>query len=333
VTEPAQGHTSDEMMRAHRDNAPALREMAQHYGGPARAAAVGGYSSFGEMAVAMAHERLAERDSSTPAHASQRDESPAISSAPGIASALSQTSAVAESISPSNAASPSPSGSPLVATHQTETYGSALSAPPVPEPAHASASPMSNGLRMDPASVEVGSVNGSPPAMNGASSAMTPDSIQPTPPAPAMPANSFTPPADVPPLPRDTPLADWAAQMPPAPIRDWIHTPPHIGSPGEQSMLPYDFGMGAMLARATESSPTHAPLWAQTAYSLRMAYGESYVTNLMQETQSAQWNEAELMSRVERHVEVTPSPRVVSLFWKPGGAMPLPSGQRGKANT
>jgi hypothetical protein len=94
-------------------------------------------------------------------------------------------------------------------------------------------------------------------------------------------------------------------------------------------MLPYDFGMGAMLARATESSPTHAPLWAQTAYSLRMAYGESYVTNLMQEAQSARWSEHELMSRVERHIEATPSPRVVSLFWKPGEAMARPSGQRG----
>jgi hypothetical protein len=291
---------------------------------------VGGYGSFGEMAVAMAHERLAERDSSAPANASPQGQSVAMSNAPGVASALPQTSDAAESISPSHTASPSPSVTPPVATHPPETNnGLASSESPMPELAHADASPMSNGLRTDSAPAEMASVNVNPPAMNGASSAMQPDPIQPTPPIPAMPSNTFTPPADVPPLPRDASLADWAAQVPPAPIHDWIHTPPHIGSPGEQSMLPYDFGMGAMLARATESSPTHAPLWAQTAYSLRMAYGESYVSNLMQEAQGAQWSEADLMSRVERHVEATPSPRVVSLFWKPGEAMARPSGQRG----
>lgn len=138
-----------------------------------------------------------------------------------------------------------------------------------------------------------------------------------------------TPAPSDPPPPRDAPLADWAAHVPPAPIRDWIHAPPRFGAPGEESLLPFDFGVGAMLARVTDSSPTHAPLWAQTAYSLRMAYGEGYVTHLLQEAQSARWSERDLMMRVERHVEATPSPRAVSLFWKPGGRAAAP-GERGK---
>lgn len=191
----------------------------------------------------------------------------------------------------------------------------ALPTTPFAEPSSAIALPMMDARRVEPISPTTPST----PA-------------EPITPMPLPASDAWSAATALPSLPRDTPLADWAAQLPPAPIHDWIHTPPHIGSPGEQSILPFDFGMGAMLARVTESSPTHAPLWAQTAYSLRMAYGESYVQSVLQEAQSARWSEPELMSRVERHVVTTPSPRVVSLFWKPGEAMSRPSGQRGRSN-
>lgn len=52
------GYAPDEMRQAHMANQPLLRDMVSEYGSPARAAAVGGYSSFGAMANAMAMERL-----------------------------------------------------------------------------------------------------------------------------------------------------------------------------------------------------------------------------------------------------------------------------------
>jgi hypothetical protein len=58
VTSPQNGYTPEQMREAHQANAPLLRSMAKQYGGPARAAAVGGYEGFGQMANAMAEERL-----------------------------------------------------------------------------------------------------------------------------------------------------------------------------------------------------------------------------------------------------------------------------------
>jgi hypothetical protein len=448
VTEPARGHTPEQMLRAHRDNAPALREMAHHYSGPARAAAVGGYRSFGDLAVAMAHERLSEGGVNAPA---QYDASPSQRTAPASVqssgvdevsrdlshredaipmkltvadpspqqemSSQSNTmqqapatavgngatrdddvpsrTAIAQPAMPHETNAHSPSPSPIdqnmqalaVAGELQPTSNGLQSAdttpqqtalpsapltettatPAIPTPMIQGVPSSADGLRVETAA-EQQRVTTPSNALNEISptpitSPMPP--AQPTEtPIPAMPSLSETAPAntvpftdaapintplpmpsepagavmpdlnppptvphnDSPSLPRDAPLADWAAQVPPTPVRDWIHTPPHIGSPGEQNILPFDFGMGAMLARTTESSPTHAPLWAQTAYSLRMAYGESYVTNLMQEAQSAQWSERELMSRVEQHVDATPAPRVVNLFWKPNGAASLHRG-------
>jgi hypothetical protein len=58
VTAPYYGRSPEDMRRAHRENAPLLRSMARQYGSAGRAAAVAGYGSFGQMANALAEERL-----------------------------------------------------------------------------------------------------------------------------------------------------------------------------------------------------------------------------------------------------------------------------------
>jgi len=111
-------------------------------------------------------------------------------------------------------------------------------------------------------------------------------------------------------------MSDWTAQVPAAPIQEFINLPPHLGAPGEQAMLPFDFGIGARLTHLSHSDPTHASLWAQTAHSLRMAYGEDYVRGLVDRTQTGSLDETQLRSLVERDVAEKASARDVALFWK-----------------
>ena len=82
-------------------------------------------------------------------------------------------------------------------------------------------------------------------------------------------------------------------------------------------MTPYDFGVGATLARSTQSSPTHAPHWAQTAHDLRMAFGEQYINELLSQTQQQPVNERQLMAQIDTHMSDTPAVRSVHRFWLP----------------
>ena len=180
IMKPGEGTTGDQMMRAHRDNAPLLRDMAKQFGSPARAAAIGGqgrYASFGEMAVAMAHERL--------------------------------------------------------------------------QPSQAT------------------------------------DSAQ-----------------------RET-----SEQAEPTPIQDWVDAPPKLADEGSDHKHPFDYGIGAALARSTQAASTNAPLWAETAYDLRMNYGENYVRTLVDRAQTSHWNERQLMSDIETQLRDHPPLRPVKRFW------------------
>lgn len=58
LTAPPEGTSASQMQQAYEAVAPIARDMARQYGSPARAAAQGGYGSYGEMSTALASERL-----------------------------------------------------------------------------------------------------------------------------------------------------------------------------------------------------------------------------------------------------------------------------------
>jgi hypothetical protein len=58
IAHPPAGVTPNQMRQAYEAVAPIARDMARQYGSPTRAAAQGGYGSYGEMATALATERL-----------------------------------------------------------------------------------------------------------------------------------------------------------------------------------------------------------------------------------------------------------------------------------
>jgi hypothetical protein len=58
LTHPPVGASVNQMRQAYEAVAPVARDMARQYGSPVRAAAQGGYGSYGEMATALATERL-----------------------------------------------------------------------------------------------------------------------------------------------------------------------------------------------------------------------------------------------------------------------------------
>jgi hypothetical protein len=58
LTSPSEGASVRQMQQAYEAVAPIARDMARQYGSPTRAAAQGGYGSYGEMATALATERL-----------------------------------------------------------------------------------------------------------------------------------------------------------------------------------------------------------------------------------------------------------------------------------
>lgn len=58
LTHPPNGYSTSQMREAYEAVAPTARDMAREYGSPARAAAQGGYGSYGELVTAMADERL-----------------------------------------------------------------------------------------------------------------------------------------------------------------------------------------------------------------------------------------------------------------------------------
>ena len=84
-------------------------------------------------------------------------------------------------------------------------------------------------------------------------------------------------------------------------------------------MLPFDFGAGGLLTDATHSDPSHAPLWAKTAYSLRMAYGEDYVQGLLAQARQEEMDEPQLIERIDQEVAEHQSTRPVARFWRPDG--------------
>lgn len=127
----------------------------------------------------------------------------------------------------------------------------------------------------------------------------------------------MTLPPNEPPSPSNVSLSDWLSQVPPTPIQGWINTPPALTDPGSHNLTPYDFGVGATLAHHTQSSPTHAPLWAQTAHDLRMAFGEQYVTDLLTQTRQQQLGERQLMAQIDAELSRAPAARSVQRFWLP----------------
>jgi hypothetical protein len=58
LSSPPDGTSVSQMQQAYEAVAPIARDMARQYGSPTRAAAQGGYGSYGEMATALATERL-----------------------------------------------------------------------------------------------------------------------------------------------------------------------------------------------------------------------------------------------------------------------------------
>ena len=136
----------------------------------------------------------------------------------------------------------------------------------------------------------------------------------------ATPTTLSTPLPPPPPIkntPAPEPLNEWLAQVPPTPIQGWVQAPPSLTDPGSHNMTPYDFGVGATLARNTQSSPTHTALWAQTAHDLRMSFGEQYVKDLLTQTGQHQLTENQLMTQVDAQLASTPSVRSVNRFWIP----------------
>ena len=170
---PDAGFTPDQMRHAHQENAPLLRAMARHYGSPARAAAVGGFDNFAQMAYAMAHERLGAENT----------------------------------------------------------------------------------------------------------------------------------------------VGGGSAQQGTPPLSRWMATEPSVTEPGSQNMLPYDFGAGATISRAVGGSPGNAPQWARTAYSLRRAYGASYVRQLVEQAQAHGLTEREAFVLVDRQAESSVSDFPIFRFW------------------
>lgn len=426
ISAPPAGRSSEQMQRAHRDNADLLRGMVREYGSPGRAAAVGGYPSFGAMAVALAEERLGQ-SSSAPASQS-RSEANDLQTARTNLSAQDQllhansssvvlgesaptnntattpahrTTAVTQQNSPitdsgqanvgraigssDNVPAPAsmPSGSsresmPIAASNNdfTEAQSKATTLPTsVPNQAARAASRIpsvatpsdsyrsdqgaqSTGQSVDTASaaqsVENATTTASPssasepptPSNQPNMPSAMPDALSPTEttsrtPAtsvqrdalttpdttssPVSPSISNTPPSTLPtPVTHQTPaeatpssLNDWLAQVPPTPIQGWIQAAPALTDPGSHNMTPYDFGVGATLARSTQSSPTHAPHWAQTAHDLRMAFGEQYINELLSQTQQQPVSERQLMAQIDTHMSDTPAVRSVHRFWLP----------------
>lgn len=173
IVAPDGGVTPDQMRRAHQGNAPLLRSMARQYGSPARAAAVGGFDNFAQMANAMARERLGAENTT---------------------------------------------------------------------------------------------------------------------------ANS-------------------GVQQGTQPLSRWMANEPLITDPGSQNMLPYDFAAGATINQAVGGNPGNTPQWARTAYSLRRAYGASYIRQLAEHAQAHGLTEREAMSLVDNQVESTGSESPVFRFW------------------
>jgi len=130
-------------------------------------------------------------------------------------------------------------------------------------------------------------------------------------------SQDMTLPSNESPSPSNVSLSDWLSQVPPTPIQGWINTPPALTDPGSHNLTPYDFGVGATLAHHTQSSPTHAPLWAQTAHDLRMAFGEQYVTDLLAQTRQQQLGERQLMAQIDSELSRAPAARSVQRFWLP----------------
>ena len=136
ITSPPAGHNREQMIRAYRDSAGLLREMAQTYGGPARAAAVAGYRNFAELAKALVDERLqqgqiAERssqESTAPTDSNVNSEQSDEASAP----TTSQTDEGLNVRSDQTAAAAQAENAISVSAKSGETLASSLTALPSP---------------------------------------------------------------------------------------------------------------------------------------------------------------------------------------------------------
>ncbi len=314
MTSPPAGRSPEQMVRASRDSAGLLREMTKAYGGPAQAAAVAGYRNFADLAKALVEERLQQgmqmagsEQSAEPVAVSgatsQSDSVPSAAASSGTeieAGGTNNQPVTSGQVRQGNLAPPTiarvnaASGSPL-ADPMTQTAGDPVAASgQSPEPAMSTAA--ISGSTDTPAAI--GSMQG----MGGASL-----SVQ---------ANANSEHSEP---PVSGSLSGFAAQMPQQPIQNWVNSPPQITDPGNQSMLPFDFGAGGLLTDATHSDPSHAPLWAKTAYSLRMAYGEDYVQGLLAQARQEEMDEPQLIERIDQEVAEHQSTRPEARFWRPDG--------------
>jgi hypothetical protein len=257
---PAQARR--EVQRAHQDNAPLLRSMSRQYGSASRAAAVAGYDSFGEMAVAMAEERMQQVRQPTAAGGDQ----------------------VGFSADGGSAAGGSANGGS--ANGGSANGGSA------------------NGGSADWAGADGASPGGTGTSRVGNSGA-----------GPIAAGQLASAPASDAPA-SDAPVSDAPAQ--PGPVQRWLADPPGVTTPGGQNMTPFDYGAGTTIARTVGANPGNAPLWANTAQSLRQAYGPAYVRSFMERAQAEQFTERAAMTAIDEQVESQPSiSSAVRRFWVP----------------
>jgi hypothetical protein len=242
---PAQARR--EVQRAHQDNAPLLRSMSRQYGSASRAAAVAGYDSFGQMAVAMAEERMQQVRQPTAAGGDQI------------------------------------------------------------------------GFSADGGSADSGSANGGSADWAGA------DGASPGGTGTSRAGNTGAGPIGAGPIGAgqfaSTPAGDAPASGTPAqpgPVQRWLAEPPGVTTPGGQNMTPFDYGAGTTIARMVGANPGNAPLWANTAQSLRQAYGPAYVRSFMERAQAEQFTERAAMTAIDEQVESQPSiGSAVRRFWVP----------------
>lgn len=322
ITSPQPGRSREQMIRAYRDSAGLLREMAKAYGGPAQAATVAGYQNFAALAKALVDERLhqsGQTANTDSAAETTTEESPNQVEGTGRASSTQQPAANMTGI-----------------TGHSEDGGDTRQTQSVP-PATPVASRMNTPTTESTAQASGGSV-----AMSSASiTSTTPmgdgskpmSGVAPDVSADVAVSSVATQQTDVvaasinqsatgsavqgSPVPGS--LSSFAAQVPQTPLQDWVSSTPQMTEPGNQSMLPFDFGVGGLLTNSTGSDPSHAPLWAKTAHSLRMAYGEDYVQGLLAQAQQGQLDESQLMEQIDQEVASHSSTRSVARFWRPDG--------------
>ncbi|MGQ9889822.1 MAG: hypothetical protein ACUVSX_15255, partial [Aggregatilineales bacterium] len=102
------------------------------------------------------------------------------------------------------------------------------------------------------------------------------------------------------------------------PLARWLAQPPGLTDPEAQNITPYDYAVGLRLAQNIGASPDRAPLWARTVYSLRRAYGQSFVDSFLQRAQDGEFKlERDAMEAIDNQVDRQIGNAAVSRFWRP----------------